>query len=290
MLRAAGQLHYPADPLVLDDWELENIFDAEFGETAGKQKRRRVAIRREHEAFWSTGVWNAADYIPADPPITDAERTSFSIFHGPRSQTYSCVLPGEIVRQCVERIDANVLDPTQLLGITHLIVDEYQDLNPVDQRLIRQLIDRGLTTFIAGDDDQSIYSFRYASPAGIQTFVDDNPGAGDHTLSDCFRCASSIVDSANSLINGFAQPGRIPKQLNALYAASAPPVAGVVHRWRCSTAISEAAIIAQSCSNLIASGVDPGEILILLSNQRTQLELLCTALAQVELFSSSAVR
>ena len=282
MLRAAGLLHYyPADPLVLDNWELENIFDAEYGETAGHGKLRREKIRLEHEAYWNTGIWNPANYTPADPPITAAERASFAMFYGPRSQTYSCVLPGEIVRQCVEHIDTNTFDPAQLLGITHLIVDEYQDLNPVDQRLIRQLIDRGLTTFIAGDDDQSVYSFRYASPSGIQTFVADNQGAGDHTLSDCFRCASTIVDTANSLMNSFAQPGRIPKQLNALFAASAPPVAGIVHRWRCPAAHSEAAIIAQSCLNLISSGMDPSRILILLSNQRAQLEMLCAALAQV---------
>jgi DNA helicase-2/ATP-dependent DNA helicase PcrA len=138
MLRSAGLLHYPSDPLVLDNWEVENIFDSEFGESAGTGKRRREAIRREHEAFWNTGIWNPANYVPANPPVTQAERATFNVFHGPRTQTYSCVLPGEIVRQCVEQIEANTLDPIQLLGITHLIVD--QDLNPVDQRLIRQLI------------------------------------------------------------------------------------------------------------------------------------------------------
>jgi DNA helicase II / ATP-dependent DNA helicase PcrA len=280
MLRAAGLLHYPADPLVLDNWELENIFDAEFGESVGTGKRRREAIRREHEAFWNTGTWNPGAYVPADPPITMAERNSFDTFHGPRTQTYSCVLPGEIVRQCVEQVEANTLDPVQLLGVTHLIVDEFQDLNPVDQRLIRHLILRGLVTFIAGDDDQSVYSFRYASPSGIQTFVADNPGAGDHTLTGCFRCASQIVDAANTLISGFAQPGRIPKQLHAVYATAEPPVSGVVHRWRCNTAISEANLIAESCSSLIASGVNASEILILLSNQRDQLGTILAALAQ----------
>src|ERR1035441_9277076 len=121
---------------VLDNWELENIFDAEFGATANIGKRRREDIRREHEAFWNTGVWNPANYIPANPPITQVERNSFNWFHGPRTQTYSCVLPGEIVRQCVEQVEANTFDPVQLLGLSHLIVDEYQDLNPVDQRQI----------------------------------------------------------------------------------------------------------------------------------------------------------
>jgi DNA helicase II / ATP-dependent DNA helicase PcrA len=277
-LRAAGLLQYPAEPLVLDNWELENIFDAEFGESDDIGKRRREEIRREHEAFWNAGVWGPANYIPPDPPITSAERTAFNVFHGSRTQTYSCVLPGEIVRQCVEAVEANIFDPVQLRGMTHLIVDEYQDLNPVDQRLIRQFVLRGVNTFIAGDDDQSIYSFRYASPAGIQTFVADNAGAGDHTLSACFRCASEIVDCANALMQGFAQPNRIPKQLNALYATAAPPVSGVVHRWRCATAVAEADLIAESCASLVAGGLKASEILILLSNQREQLQLLLGAL------------
>ena len=77
MLKAANLLHYPADPLVLDSGELENIFDAEFGHANGLGKTRREEIRREHEAFWSTGQWAPANYIPPNPPITQAERTAF---------------------------------------------------------------------------------------------------------------------------------------------------------------------------------------------------------------------
>src|SRR5712691_7128238 len=104
MLRAAGLLHYPADPLVLDSWEVGNIFDAEFGVNEHVGKKRREEIRREHEAFWSTGAWAPANYIPPDPTITGAERAAFITFHGPRTQTYSCVLPGEIVRQCLGKL------------------------------------------------------------------------------------------------------------------------------------------------------------------------------------------
>ena len=67
MLKAANLLHYPADPLVLDSWELENVFDAEFGYANGLGKTRREEIRREHEAFWSTGQWAPPNYIPPDP-------------------------------------------------------------------------------------------------------------------------------------------------------------------------------------------------------------------------------
>lgn len=75
LLRQAGLLEtYPTRPLVLDDWELENIYDAEFGEAEGINSRpRREKIRRFYEALWSTGVPNAPTYVPPDPPISDEE-------------------------------------------------------------------------------------------------------------------------------------------------------------------------------------------------------------------------
>lgn len=86
-LRAAGRLQrYPADPLVLDDWELTNIFDAEFGVGSGvRSSVRRVEIRRFYEAFWSTGDWNPPNYIPPQPPISEEESHAFATFHSHRS-------------------------------------------------------------------------------------------------------------------------------------------------------------------------------------------------------------
>lgn len=268
LLKAANLLHYPADPLVLDSWELENIFDAEFGHVNNLGKIRREAIRREHEAFWSTGLWAPPNYIPPNPPITQAERNAFNAFHGPRTQAYSCVLPGEIVRECLRQIVAGNLNPVALINLQHLIVDEYQDLNPIDQQFVDELIARGVVTFIAGDDDQSIYSFRYGSPAGIQDFTQRYPAAAAHTLTDCFRCAHSIADAANALMVGYPSQNRIPKALHSLYAGATPAVAGVVHRWRFTNAVSESDSIAASCQSLINAGVNPRDILILLSNQR----------------------
>jgi superfamily I DNA/RNA helicase len=81
-LRAAGLLTaYPAEPLVLDSWELENVFDAEFGHTSGMGKERREKIRFEHEAFWGTGQWGPPNSVPPNPPITAAERAQFGAFH-----------------------------------------------------------------------------------------------------------------------------------------------------------------------------------------------------------------
>lgn len=269
LLRVSGHLAtYPVDPLVLDTWETEEIFDSEFGLSHGHAKGRRVAIRREHEAFWSTGSWTPANYIPPDPPISAAERAQFSAFHGPRTQTYACVLPGEIIRHCVELLEAGLIDPVTLLHIEHLIVDEFQDLNPLDLQFVGHFIRLGVRVFVAGDDDQSVYSFRFAAPSGIQEFPATYPGTGEHELTACFRCTPTVLAASTALMAAFSAPGRIAKHQHSLYVGSAPPVAGTVHRWRFANAQAEATAIASSCRDLIAAGMNPRDILILLSNQR----------------------
>jgi ATP-dependent DNA helicase Rep len=176
------------------------------------------------------------------------------------------------------------LDPAGLLGIEHLVVDEYQDLNQSDIDFVEALISRGVTTFVAGDDDQSIYSFRYAAPSGIQKFPNWHPGLGVHVLSDCFRCARDVVECANTLITHFALPNRIPKVLVSLHGQANPPEGGVVHRWRFQTDRQEADAIALSCRDLVTAGVPPREVLVLVSNKRVQIPLLRQSLqnAKVE--------
>ena len=236
----------------------------------GVQKTRQVLLElsREHEAFWSTGQWGPPNHIPPDPPISAVERQEFTAFHGPRTQTYSCVLPGEIVRQCVTRIGAGTLDPVAQLHVEHLIVDEFQDLNPIDLQFIGGMIQRGVITFVAGDDDQSIYSFRFAPPVGIQNFT-ATYAASPHALGDCFRCTPAVVGAATSLITAFPLPNRIPKALGSLYVNAAPPVQGRVLRWRFQRAQLEARAIAESCRDLAAAGMPAREILILISNTRS---------------------
>ena len=293
ILRAGGLLSaYLPQPRVMDTWELKNIFDAEFavasgyrpGGGAGYSPGRCEEIRRQYEAFLSTRQWTPPNYIHAHPPVSPQERQAFITFHGPRTLVYSCVLPGEIVRKCVENIDSGLLDPRRLLGMQHLIVDEYQDLNPCDLDFVDRLADMGAVLFVAGDDDQSIYSFRYGSPAGIQRFLQRYPTASDHHLTDCFRCCSAVVQAANALMVAHPCPGRIPERLVSLYDNSSPPVPGVVHHWAFSTDAAEAHAIASSCRALINAGIRPQDILILISNKRALLTGITRALtaAQIE--------
>jgi superfamily I DNA/RNA helicase len=151
---------------------------------------------------------------------------------------------------------------------THLIVDEYQDLNPADLSLIDHLVEQGLVLFAAGDDDQSVYSFRYADPGGIQQFTSRHPASTSHVLKDCFRCPPAVTEAAKDLIQRFALPGRIAKELDSLWQSADPVVAGSVRRWSFSSGTQEAAGIASSCASLIEAGLPASEVLILICNKR----------------------
>jgi DNA helicase II / ATP-dependent DNA helicase PcrA len=269
ILRSAAVLStlYPDDPLVLDDWETKNIYDLELAADLGCSPGRAAEIRQAHDAQWQT----LNPQSIAQSAITQMEMQGFNAFHSTRRNLYCCVLPGEMVHECVARIQQGAIQLVQIPPIEHLIVDEYQDLNACDQEFVQLLVSNGATLFVAGDDDQSIYSFRHANPAGIVQFTNTYPAATTHTLTDCFRCTPAILNAANSLIA--LNPNRLPKPLHSLYANSTPPVGGTINVWSFSSAQQEAAAIAESCQQLINSGMAgrENEIVILISNRRLQL-------------------
>jgi superfamily I DNA/RNA helicase len=281
ILRSAAVLQtlYPADPQVLDDWENEFVYDSELANTLGVPPGRAAEIRRAHDAQWQT----LNPQLIGQAAITQAEAQGFTAFHASRRNLYSCVLPGEMVYECVTRLQQGAIAFNQLPVISHLIVDEYQDLNACDQEFVRLLTAGGATLFVAGDDDQSIYSFRHADPSGIVNFPIVFPTAAQHALVDCFRCTPSVLNPALTLIAH--NPGRLQKQLQSVYLHSAPPVAGSLRVWSFPSAQQEARGIAESCRALIANGMNgqENEIVVLISNRRVQLDLISQELANLGL-------
>ena len=273
---------YPVEPTILDRWESTHLIDKEFAQAQDCTPGRAQAVRRKFEAMANTGHATPANFAAPDPAVTDAESQAFAGFLTQRKALYACVLPGEMVRECVVNIEAGLLEPKTLLGVSQLIVDEFQDLNPVDLKFVDQLMAAEVVTFVAGDDDQSVYSFRFASPAGIQDFLADHPGTADHALDACWRSTPAVLHAALSVIEHYAAPGRIPKSHYSLYADAQPTVPGVVHRWRFKSAKAEADALAETCRALTEppDGMAAKDIFVLMSNQRLQAGLLYEAFEQ----------
>jgi len=94
---------------------------------------------------------------------------------------------------------------------SHILVDEYQDTNPVQYRLIRMLAGNNQNICVVGDDDQSIYSFRGADLRNILEFEKDYPKTKVIKLEQNYRSTQRILDAAWSLVSKNVE--RKPKKL-----------------------------------------------------------------------------
>ena len=83
---------------------------------------------------------------------------------------------------------------------TYLLIDEFQDINPVQYRLLSLLSAPQDYLFAVGDDDQSIYAFRGASPQLILDFESDHPGTKKIFLDVNYRCPEEILAPSLRLI------------------------------------------------------------------------------------------
>lgn len=166
---------------------------------------------------------------------------------------YGYTLRSELVYQLLAELRAN---PDFDLGtVSELLVDEYQDLNRCDLDTVALIAERtGAFVFAAGDDDQSIYSFRHALPAGIRAFAEEYSGAHRLTLRECLRCGADIVQLANWLID--QEENREPKQLESI-----TPWTAQVHLLRFPNQEAEAAAVARSIQVDIEKGTKAPEIL-----------------------------
>lgn len=177
-----GWIQYEFDPL------LEDIkHDDAYGD-----KRARTKRIRAFEAAWAR--LQRDDVTPAEDPVDRAfedELVAWLIFH-------RAITIGELIPITLRHLDQNPLDPA-LNRYRYVIVDEYQDLNKVEQVLIDRLAERCQLT-IVGDADQSIYSFKHANPDGIVDFSVRHENVIDRSLEECRRCPTNLVEAANRLI------------------------------------------------------------------------------------------
>ena len=93
------------------------------------------------------------------------------------------------------------------LGVEHLLVDEYQDVSPAQERLVGHLGTDARSVVVVGDTDQAIYGFRGATPAALQRAA-VRLGAEEVRLTTGFRCAQPVLDAARSLVSGAPLVGR----------------------------------------------------------------------------------
>src|SRR3546814_14485993 len=102
-----------------------------------------------------------------------------------------------------------------------MVVDECQDTNDAQYRVLKALAgDKGNFTCV-GDDDQSIYAWRGANPENLSQLARDYPALKVVKLEQKYRCSSRVLRAANALTaNNPPQPPKTPRSPHAPGARS----------------------------------------------------------------------
>lgn len=84
---------------------------------------------------------------------------------------------------------------------SYIMIDEFQDINSLQYRIIKLLAEPHKNLFVVGDDDQSIYGFRGSKPELMKTFLTDYRDCKTIYLNENYRSASLIIEQAKNLIS-----------------------------------------------------------------------------------------
>ena len=103
--------------------------------------------------------------------------------------------------------EALALDVSRKPCFRHLLVDEFQDINPLQHQLVEHW--RQGSLFVIGDPDQSIYGFRGADCRCFQRLQEEHPGVKEIHLTENYRSAPAILDTALAVIGHNPGGGRI---------------------------------------------------------------------------------
>ncbi|MCG9093546.1 ATP-dependent helicase [Laribacter hongkongensis] len=173
---------------------------------------------------------------------------------------------GAILYFCEELLTARPRLARQLRTVyKYICVDEFQDTNLAQYRLLRALApERDANLFIVGDDDQIIYQWNGASPARINE-LELHYDLKTIQLPENYRCPAEVVDLANTLIarNGERAVGKKPLKAMRSLAAESP-----ISLARFDDEDEEATWVAGQISERLQRRTDASDVVVLARNTK----------------------
>jgi DNA helicase II / ATP-dependent DNA helicase PcrA len=213
-----------------------------------------------------------------------------------------------IIREAVQELENNTQLREQIgRQVNYVVVDEYQDVNPLQEKLIRLLFDLGANLCVVGDDDQTIYQWRGSDVGNIITFAGRYPDVTQIRLNENFRSSQAVIESARQVIE--LNPERLAKRMES--AAMQPFAYGNVLALNFPDPYGEADWIATKIQQLYRSeyldapgrperGLTYGDFAVLLRSVKNDAEPITSALEQAgipfvvsgmnQLFSTPEIR
>lgn len=97
--------------------------------------------------------------------------------------------------------------------VRYVVADEYQDVNPLQERLIRALVRFGANLCVVGDDDQTIYQWRGSEVSNIVRFAERYDDVRQVTLAENFRSSQGVVAVGKAVAESIPAGHRLPKEM-----------------------------------------------------------------------------
>jgi DNA helicase II / ATP-dependent DNA helicase PcrA len=137
----------------------------------------------------------------------------------------------------------------------HFTVDEFQDVSPLQHRLLQLWVGERRDLCVVGDASQTVYSFAGADARYLLDFGREHEGAQVFRLETNYRSLQPVLDVANALMRG--RPGALELHAARSGVAAAPAVRAF------DDDEAEAAAVAGSIATAVAAGVDPADVAVL---------------------------
>jgi ATP-dependent DNA helicase UvrD/PcrA len=176
---------------------------------------------------------------------------------------YHFLTYGQLITKAVLALQNSSIFNRVHAPLRHLIVDEYQDINPAQERLIELLAVSPVSLCVVGDDDQSIYQWRGSDVGNILGFRKRYRPSTSLPLSVNRRSRPSIIATANEFAKSIVP--RLPKEMEPNRSKSRHEV----HCWAAETDKDEADMIAEAVEALVKRGYRYRDIAVLYRSVRT---------------------
>ncbi|MDX9994023.1 MAG: UvrD-helicase domain-containing protein [Rhodocyclaceae bacterium] len=170
-----------------------------FQEMLKDADKTRVKLIQQRISLWKNALLDPDDVSPADDLEAGAQRVYAE--YERTLKAYQAVDFDDLIMKPVRLLEADE-DVAQRWRsrIWHLLVDEYQDTNRCQNRLMRLLTGERAAFTAVGDDDQSIYAWRGADVENLRQLQADFPRLKVIALEQNYRSTTRILKAANSVI------------------------------------------------------------------------------------------
>jgi len=175
---------------------------------------------------------------------------------------YHVLTFSRIIAETVRALENPTLAPPIREPLRHLIVDEYQDINPAQERLIELIARDPVELCVVGDDDQAIYQWRGSDIGNIVGFASRRNDVRLIRLLENRRSRPKIVSEASSFASRI--PGRLEKAMEPVREEADQALC----LWNAPSDIAEATIVAETIERLHASGRRYRDMAVLLRSVR----------------------